>query len=256
MKKSYKLFGFTLAELMVVLAVLGVIAAVLVPAVFTSMPDENRLKFKKGYYTLKRTVDGMVNSKAYQNTEGMFCKDEPLANATDPASYADILAANDDGSRYFCVQFSEMLNSVQTQCDRFVYTTTESSADLVTKEFDASDIAAALDTKCAGFPADDGTAADTKVNVITQDGIYWSLPQDTFCGTAGSKRMATVPGYGSVPAYYSLICLDVDGPGGEAAFGFGIRRDGKVVAGARAKEWLKEGVKKIAPDEDDDQYIG
>ena len=44
--------GFTLAELMIVLAVLAVIAAVLMPTVFNSMPDENRPKFKKGYYTL------------------------------------------------------------------------------------------------------------------------------------------------------------------------------------------------------------
>ena len=43
--KHTKVFGFTLAELLVVLAVLSVVAAILLPTVFSSMPDENRLKF-------------------------------------------------------------------------------------------------------------------------------------------------------------------------------------------------------------------
>ena len=34
--------GFTLAELLIVLAVWAVIAAVLMPTVFNSMPDENK----------------------------------------------------------------------------------------------------------------------------------------------------------------------------------------------------------------------
>ena len=46
--KALQKKGFTLAELMIVLAVLAVIAAVLMPTVFNSMPDENKLKFKKG----------------------------------------------------------------------------------------------------------------------------------------------------------------------------------------------------------------
>jgi len=55
--------GFTLAELMIVLAVLAVIAAVLMPTVFNSMPDENKLKFKKGYYTLKSIYKLIKNKK-------------------------------------------------------------------------------------------------------------------------------------------------------------------------------------------------
>ena len=70
--KALQKKGFTLAELMIVLAVLAVIAAVLMPTVFNYMPDENKLKFKKGYYTLKRTIDQMVNSDAYDSTDGNF----------------------------------------------------------------------------------------------------------------------------------------------------------------------------------------
>ena len=41
--------GFTLAELMIVLAILGVVAAVLTPIVFIAAPDGKKLKFKKDY---------------------------------------------------------------------------------------------------------------------------------------------------------------------------------------------------------------
>ena len=57
--------GFTLAELMIVLAILGVVAAVLTPIVFNAAPDENKLKFKKAYYTLQRTTDAVLNSDTY-----------------------------------------------------------------------------------------------------------------------------------------------------------------------------------------------
>lgn len=168
-RNSFK--GFTLAELLVVLAVLAVIGAVLLPTVFHSMPDENRLKFKKGYYTLKRTIDALVNSEAYSTTEGNF--GVVLNSASDKPPYAAELGESDDGSKYFCIQFSEMLNSTETQCDTFLNT-----AGVVTTDFSTASISATLDEKCAGFMADD--ASKQYINVKTQDGIYWSVPLDNF----------------------------------------------------------------------------
>lgn len=248
--------GFTLAELMIVLAVLAVIAAVLMPSVFNSMPDENKLKFKKGYYTLKRTIDQMVNSDNYSQTKGEFgkvlaedetaCPFEGVENVTD-----------DDCGRYFCVQFSEMLNSTATQCDVF-----KNSAGLNTTNFDTVDIAgtaytdtdgneqlSTIDSMCSGFPAADLS----DVNVATQDGIYWSVPKDSFSGKASDPQGGTLTGvYSKIPSYYAVLCMDVDGPGGEDAFAFGIRRDGKVIVGARAKTWLQEGTKTSVPTPEDD----
>lgn len=234
--------GFTLAELLVVLAVLAVIGAVLLPTVFHSMPDENRLKFKKGYYTLKRTVDALVNSEAYSSTEGNF--GVILKTATDKPPYAAELSETDDGSRYFCIQFSEMLNSTETQCDTYLNT-----AGLVTTDFSTESISASLDEKCKGFLADN--TSKQYINLKTQDGIYWSLPLDNFSGVEGTDKVNYLSGYGKVPVYYGIICMDVDGVGGQEAFGFGIRRDGKVIAGASAKEWLKEGTTTAVTADDD-----
>lgn len=244
--------GFTLAELLIVLAVLAVISAILLPTVFHSMPDENKLRFKKGYYTLKRTIDAMVNSDAYTSTDGNF--GVILAAAGDKPPYAAELGSTDNGSKYFCIQFSEMLNSTETQCDKFLNTT-----GLVTTTFSASDItgtagsgggaASTLDSKCSAFMATD--ASKQYINVATQDGIYWSVPLDNFSGVEGSNQAKYLNGYGKVPVYYAVICMDVDGVGGESAFGFGIRRDGKVIAGQKAKQWLQEGTSTAVSTEDD-----
>lgn len=235
--------GFTLAELMIVLAVLAVIAAVLMPTVFNSMPDENRLKFKKGYYTLKRTIDALVNSDAYQNTGGRF--GELLDDVDDKPTFAGVLEDGDDGSKYFCVQFSEMLNSTETQCENYL-STLESGVIATNFEattFNGSDI----DSKCTDVFLEGNSDI---VNIKTQDGIYWAMPKDNFSGVQNSDKMKNITNYNTIPAYYAVICMDVDGKGGEKSFGFGIRRDGKVVAGQRAKEWLKEGTTNTLPDAD------
>ena len=223
------------------------------PTVFNSMPDENKLKFKKGYYTLKRTIDGMVNSDAYHGTGGHFGK--VLEEGEEYPYKAD---GDDKGELYFCIQFSEMLNSVDNQCTTFKNTT-----GLNTVNFDTIDISGTatapdasgnvqpsqLDNLCAGFPAAD----KSDVNIKTQDGIYWSLPKESFSGKAGDNQVKNLEGvYASIPSYYAVICMDVDGPNGDAPFAFGIRRDGKVIAGARAKQWLQEGTTTTVPTPEED----
>ncbi len=237
-----KLKAFTLAELMIVLAVLAIIGAILMPTVFNSMPDENRLKFKKGYYTLKRTIDALVNSDAYQTTGGKF--GELLESADDTPAFAGVLKDGDDGSTYFCVQFSEMLNSTEAQCETFLSTL---QSGVVASNFEATTFSegGSIDSKCVDVFLQ---GSNTTVNVKTQDGIYWALPKDTFSGLKTSSQMKNVTNYNTIPAYYAVICMDVDGQGGEKSFGFGIRRDGKVVAGERAKEWLQEGTTSTLPD--------
>ena len=44
--------GFTLAEVMITLTVIGIITAVIIPVAIHSKPDENIMKFKKAHNTL------------------------------------------------------------------------------------------------------------------------------------------------------------------------------------------------------------
>ena len=43
--------GFTLAEILIVLVIIGVLTMILLPVAFQSSPDEQVMKFKKGYNT-------------------------------------------------------------------------------------------------------------------------------------------------------------------------------------------------------------
>ena len=47
MKKAVMKKGFTLAEIMIALVVIGVITSILLPVAFNNVPNENVMKFKK-----------------------------------------------------------------------------------------------------------------------------------------------------------------------------------------------------------------
>lgn len=55
--------AFTMAEVLMVLAVLGIIAAILIPAIATLKPDQNRVMFKKAYYLTERLIAEIVNDE-------------------------------------------------------------------------------------------------------------------------------------------------------------------------------------------------
>ena len=61
MKKS----AFTLAEIMIVLTVIGILTGILMPIAFHSAPDEDVMKFKKAYNMITTTIREMVNSDKY-----------------------------------------------------------------------------------------------------------------------------------------------------------------------------------------------
>ena len=88
--------GFTLAELMIVLAILGVIAAILTPLIFNAAPDENKLRFRKAYYTIQRATDAVLNSDTYPEGD--------LSKVADPA-------------KTFCYAFSDILNTMYDNCE-------------------------------------------------------------------------------------------------------------------------------------------
>lgn len=56
---------FMLAEVMIVLTVVGVMSAILLPVARHIMPDENVIKFKKGHNTLGMVIRELVTSGDY-----------------------------------------------------------------------------------------------------------------------------------------------------------------------------------------------
>lgn len=84
MKKT----GFTLAELLITLGIIGVIVAILVPAVNNAKPDENKTMYLKTYDTLSDTIKNLAsNSQIYpicEQENNINCSENPLLNTGAP----------------------------------------------------------------------------------------------------------------------------------------------------------------------------
>jgi len=55
--------GFTLAEILLVLGILGVLAMLLIPVVKTVIPSENKVMFRKAYSSLEKAISLMINDE-------------------------------------------------------------------------------------------------------------------------------------------------------------------------------------------------
>ena len=56
--------GFTLTELMIALAVLGVLSAIVLPMLNGNTPSRNRMMMKKAYYTIEDVVRDLINDES------------------------------------------------------------------------------------------------------------------------------------------------------------------------------------------------
>ena len=102
--KNFK--GFTLAEVLITLTVIGVITAVIIPVAIHSKPDENVMKFKKAHNTLYQVISTLINSDEYylngdlglradglQLAGGYIDKDEVKTGLYFCKTFADVISA-------------------------------------------------------------------------------------------------------------------------------------------------------------------
>ncbi len=250
--------AFTLAEIMIVLTVIGVLTAILLPIAFQAAPDEDVMKFKKANSTLGTLIRELVNSDRYYKNGDLGTKYD-----------GTLLIHNASGSngaiyrKYFCESLADIMSTKSVNCSdaagagtyrRTISTQNgEPTAALLTT------LKSGVDTDCA--------SAQSKIKtpqIVSSDNISWfeANPQYTFGRYyTGTTRLFTAPanssGSNGVPghadlrdqfghdAVYKVICIDVDDYGsGEAPFGYGIRADGKIIPGKRADDWLLKAAQK------------
>ncbi len=225
--------AFTLAEIMIVLTIIGILTAILLPVAFQSAPDENIMKFKKANNTLGAVIRELINADAYYINGDFGTKPDGTL----------IKGENDDEKKYFCSSFADILSTKSVNCS--TASTTYGSVKTYEGDADKTDDARTdLDENCAD-------AAETVgEEIITTDGItyYQGSPALTF----GSSDADDKRNFGSeseykdangFDAHYKVFCVDVDGiDGDEPPFGYGIRIDGKILPGARALEWANKSI--------------
>ncbi|MBR2068225.1 MAG: type II secretion system protein [Candidatus Gastranaerophilales bacterium] len=247
--------GFTLAEIMIVLTVIGVLTAVLLPSAFHATPDENIMKFKKANATLSNIIRELVSSDKYYATGdlGKLRNGNLVQNTT-----------------YFCEAFADIVSTKGVNC--WGGGTAKQYADIrnngkTDKTKNIPKFKTALDTTCKTIQKSVNAGKDYQgAEIVTTDNVVWfeaspATPMGICNSGSGAScvRLFSDPESGTaVPAdfqdsqgfdaIYKVFCMDVDGGNGsdsdksEAPFGYGIRADGKIMPGARADEWAKRSV--------------
>jgi len=235
--------AFTLAEIMIVLSIIGILTAILLPTAINSAPDENIMKFKKANTTLGMVIRELVNSDKYYLNGDLGIKAD--GNLIDGTHTGD--------NTYFCETFADNISTKKVDCF--------SNKLVGWADIDANDSEKLnegknrIDTAC-----DDTEGAITSPEIISTDGIsYWiTSPNIPFGISIKQAHIAIESGLGytnpirqfgehvSTSGFiysYRIFCFDVDGINkGVPPFGYGIRVDGRILPGARADEWINKSV--------------
>ena len=211
--------AFTLAEVMIVLTVIGILSAILLPVAINSTPDKNILKFKKANQTFMTMMREFASSGEYFTPGNLNMK-------PDGSSGSHV---------YFTESIVDFLPVKSFHLDNAVgvgYLVSYSPGETWSPS-NYEDFKEALEYYCH---------VTTKSDLAYED--YVILPDDTTIFFFSS--MSPFPPEGE---NYKLGCIDIDGVGkGVKPFAYGLRADGKVLTGARVDWWLKRDITKKETD--------
>lgn len=154
-------YGFTLSEVLVTMAALGLIAVVLIPTADKLKPNHELLMFKKAYYTASRVVQDLINDpNSYPGTN------DPDTSGFSNTSYVVTYhnepygGEGDEGKQKFCKLFASRLNIVgDIDCSKDGY---EEELKF---------------TKYNGFSYN---SQKFNPSFTTSDGIQWGVPANDF----------------------------------------------------------------------------
>ena len=248
--------GFTLAEVMIVLTVIGILAGILIPVANNSRPDEKVMKFKKAHATLANVIHELVTSDKYYGNGDLGLKPDgtTLIDGTHTGDYT-----------YLCNTIADIVSAKKVQCTEVLKTSFDYHR-LDTRDGEQEKIR--VDNVCKNLAKDIGAEIITSDNIVYYQtscmpfGAPTSAGYDEDSCTQGNncaKRLyggnVHVDSVTKFDRIYKIYCIDIDGIPNEGSgncddikdvcpFGYGIRADGKILTGARADEWLEKGFQK------------
>lgn len=171
-----KLKGFTLTELMVAMGVIGILVAVVTPAIMKTRPNKNKMMIKKSFYTAEQIVSTLINDERLYPDMKEIC-DRGVVEGEDP-------------TKVYCAFGFDYDNSVRYEGETYAGNT--KFADL---------FASRLNVK---------TEDETNHIYYTTDGIKWDLSQTVGAWTKGQDTPGKF-GNQTNAAGIGRITVDVNG---------------------------------------------
>ena len=163
--------GFTLAELLIVLGITGVVAAILLPMVSGLMPDKTKMMYLKVYDELGKNIEHIASDSSLfpvcidTGSENIGCQEHPLLNTIRPSS-KKFNDAKFEGNKKLCNILAFNMNVDNTKCEDSSYA------------FDSS-----------SFNGD----FDSKKSFTTQNGMeWWIVPQVNTKGGGNAKYQTDI----------------------------------------------------------------
>ncbi|MCD8025283.1 MAG: type II secretion system GspH family protein [Candidatus Gastranaerophilales bacterium] len=240
--------GFTLAEVLIALVVVGVLSAILIPTLITAAPDEELLRAKKAYNTLVRALEYLTNSGPYDVTNGNLDATAYIRGTTS--------TNKTQRKRFLCNNLAEVLNTKSADCTKtnniHNKITNSCTSSYTTDDTNGNPLCIKTTTGSSGTALDYDTLRDTldsvcentysgystglNAQIETTDNILWSVQNTNF----SNYSTVTIDGI-SVPSFYGVICIDTGkSTSSDYVFGMGVRRDGRVITGTKLQELLEE----------------
>lgn len=173
--------GFSLAETLIAIMVVGILAAILVPILETYKPNKNKAMVKKAYQEISRITYELVNdTNFYPDGDGVDGFDNVGTVKYNNVTYGDDSSQTSDAAKCkFANLFASKLNTISdtVNCsDNFTGTV---------YDFDYS-----------------------TATITTTDGIAWYLPKTNFTGTGIDSNNASSPKLLAVDVNPDKECAD------------------------------------------------
>lgn len=139
-----KIKAFTLTELLIALAVIGVLIAILLPVIFSIMPDQNALMAKRAYYAVQSVTSSLINDEACYPNKTQALAADARDGFDDGYGYADCIMwggkynedsiDEEDANSKFLTLFINKLDLKNNNADNSVNLDGEDSYEFVTKD--------------------------------------------------------------------------------------------------------------------------
>ncbi|MBR5305186.1 MAG: hypothetical protein IKU37_10205 [Candidatus Gastranaerophilales bacterium] len=230
MKKNVGL-AFTLAEVMIVLIVIGILIAVLLPFARQLTPSEEIIKFQKANQALMTGIKSLVEENG---DLGLGKNGEVITNP-----------------KYFCNALANLMNVKSVNCsdDNLGYNTSAAAfmEDFAADKFsDGNSLMDTADCICKNYT----TSGE---EIVLGDGtIFYTVNPYYHFGFKNPEDHSRVFTTKTTEKQYKYMCIDIDGIGkGQDPFGYAISTDGKIILGSRASIWVNKDMQGEIPNGDE-----